>query len=302
MTAQNHNSLVTDLSFSEAEQEKLIGKLWTLLKMQATQYNSIDSTSMPIEKAQDILESMLYTIGVVIENGATKDEILHGNLSLFIDRGQSILKKKQKSVKVEWKLMCQELPRIRNVYYLSTLKNLGVFFDHYEIYYEAHHIPCSIDYWPLCPVPERIKGISFIEEYVHHLQIENDFLNCFDRKDIIRLYKKYVPDYTESLFNLCEPVLTNAIGLGMLGQHVQQLNISPAHRNALYQKLLDRSVDEIQIMLEHAILFVCREIGLEEKAETDYLTHAAAGLSVRVYEALKHQDLSHIFLSCSVQG
>ena len=27
------------------------------------------------------------------------------------------------------------------------------------------------------------------------------------------LYSKYVPDYKDTLFNLCEPVLVNSIGL-----------------------------------------------------------------------------------------
>ena len=297
MTGENHNGLLADLTFSESEQEKFIAGLWELLKAQAGKYNGIDSTSMTVEKAQEILESMLYTIGVAAENGAAKEEILNGSLSLLLDRGREILKGKQKSVKVEWKLLCRELPRIPNVYFLSTMENLGLFFDSYDIYFAAHHTSESIDYWPLCPVPETIKGISYIEEYIRRIQIENDFLNCFEREDVISLCEKYVPDYREALFNLCEPVLTNAIGLSLIGKEVQGLHISAAQREDIYQMLIGRTEKEICDRIKESVLSACRQIGMTAENETDYLIGAATGLGARIREALKHRDLSGIFLS-----
>ena len=294
---ENHNSLLEDLTFSESEQEKLTGRLWELLKMQAGKYNGIDSTSMTIKKAQEILESMLYTIGVAAENGAAKEEIVNGSLSLLLDRGREILKRKQKSIKVEWKLLCRELPRIPNVYFLSTMENLGLFFDSYDIYFAAHHTSESMDYWPLCPVPETIKGISYIEEYIRRIQIENDYLNCFEREDVISLCEKYVPDYREALFNLCEPVLTNAIGLSLIGKEVRGLHISSAHREDIYQMLVGRTENEICDMIKESVLSACRQIGMTAENETDYLIGAATGLGARIREALKHRDLSGIFLS-----
>lgn len=297
MTGENHNGLLADLTFSESEQEKLIAGLWELLKMQAGKYNGIDSTSITIEKAQDILESMLYTIGVAAENGAAKEEIVNGRLSLLLDRGREILKRKQKSVKVEWKLLCRELPRIPNVYFLSTMENLGLFFDSYDIYFAAHHTSESIDYWPLCPIPETVKGISYIEEYIHRIQIENDYLNCFEGEDVISLCEKYVPDYREALFNLCEPVLTNVIGLSLIGKEVQGLHISAAQREDIYQMLIGRTEKEICDMIKESVLSACRQIGMTAENETDYLVGASSGLVVRVWEALKHGDLSGIFLT-----
>ncbi len=225
------------------------------------------------------------------ENGAAKEEILNGSLSLLLDRGREILKGKQKSVKVEWKLLCRELPRIPNVYFLSTMENLGLFFDSYDIYFAAHHTSESIDYWPLCPIPETVKGISYIEEYIHRIQIENDYLNCFEREDVISLCEKYVPDYREALFNLCEPVLTNAIGLSLIGKEVQEFHISTD------QMLIGRTENEICDMIKESVLSACRQIGMTAENETDYLVGAATGLGARIREALKHRDLSGIFLS-----
>lgn len=291
------SSLDVVTHFSEAEQEIILLRLWELLKVQVEKYNGIDSTSMPIEKAQDILESLLYTIGVASPNGITKEELLNDNLSSLLEQGRRVLKEKKKAVKVEWKLMCQELPQIRNVYYLSTIKELGTFFEKYNIYSEAHNIPCSIDYWPLCPISENLRGISFIEKYIRRLQIENDFLNNFQSNDICSLYENYIPDYADALFNLCEPVLTNAIGLGIIGQDFHKLNISTTQRNSIFQMLVNKTVDEIQIMIEDSVLFICREIEMTLENEQDYLITSTKVLTSRVFEAIKHQDISNIFIS-----
>lgn len=83
----------------------------------------------------------------------------------------------------------------------------------------------------------------------------------------------------------------------MIGQDIFKLNISAAQRSILYDLLISKTTEEIQIMIEQTVLVVCQNIGMKAKYEADYFTKAAEGLSARVYEALKHQDLSHIFLS-----
>lgn len=293
----DNNSLTYSFLFSDDEQKIIMSRLWELLKLQVYKHNGVDSTSVPLEKVQDILESLLYTMEVAIENGVTKDELLQGDLSNVIRKGQNILREKKKAVKVEWKLLCQSLPGVHNVYYISTIKNISMFFDHYEIYYEAHQIPCSIDYWPLYPISEKLKGISYIEEYIHRLQIENDFLNCFDCDSVSSLYQIYIPDYAESLFNLCEPVLNNAIGLGMIRQDIRKLNVSASERNAILHMLENQTPEYIQKLIGESVKYVSSKTGMTDKNEVDYLIKAASGLQARVYEALRHQDLSHIFIS-----
>ena len=83
----------------------------------------------------------------------------------------------------------------------------------------------------------------------------------------------------------------------MIGQDIFKLNISAAQRSILYDLLISKTTEEIRIMIEKTVLVVCQNIGMKAKYETAYFTKAAEGLSARVYEALKHQDLSHVCLS-----
>ena len=290
------NGLTAAFSFSEAEREQIMSRFWTLLRAQAAKWNGMDSTSLPVERAQDLLASLVYTIGAAVEAGASREELLYGDLSDLLNRGRRVLRERQRAVHVAWKLLCQELPPVRNVYYLSTVQNLGLFFKRYDIYYEAHHVPCSVDYWLLCQVPEEQKGVHYVEAYLHRLQIENDFLNCFARADLIGLYERAIPDYEDFLFNLCEPVLTNAVGLALLGQPVRPLNVSETQRNALCAALTDRSATELERMVKEAVRLLCRELGMTVEDEVGYLIRAASGLPTRIAAACGRQDLSKFFL------
>lgn len=289
--------VLNTLVLTEEEQQVLLGRLYELLIKQVNKYNGLDSTSMAIEKVQDILESLCYTLEVVVKNGISKDEILKGDINEIIKTGQSILKEKKKLVKVEWKLLCESIPHIQNVYFLTTAKNLAAFFEQYNLYYDAHDIPCSIDYWPICPMPDNLKGISYIEEYISRIQIENDFLNCFNLHILDLLYEKYMPGYKELLFNLCEPVLTNTIGLSLLKKDIRQLHISAADRSKLFEILVGKDEVEIKKMIDNEIMDVCRKIGMTQAYELSYFKQAVSGMYLRIYEAIKSGDVSHVFIA-----
>lgn len=293
----SHKQIINMVDLSEDDRALMMKRLYELLRYQVRKYNGIDSTSMPMEKVQDIMQSLLYTVDVAVIHGVTKDALLHGNLAKIMEDGQRILLEKKKSLKVEWKLLCQSAPRIQNAFFLSTLQSLGSFFEQYDVYFGAHQIPCDIDYWPLVPVSEDLKGISYMETYLRYLQIENDFLTFFPISTLILLYEKYIPDYKELLFNLCEPVLTNAIGLVLIGEEIQLLNFSVEYRNRIYQLIKDKPLEDIRVLIEDAVLELCRKTGIKDLDDVDYLIKASDVLSPRLYEAIQHGDLSEVFIS-----
>lgn len=302
-------ALTASIEFSEEEYQVVMAKLWELLKAQTEKYNGLDSTSVTEAKAEDILESLIYTIGVAVEAGTTKEELLNGKLSEVIAKGRKALDVKRRKVLLDWKCVCSDMPQIGNVYFINTVKAIGCFFKKYETYYEAHQIPCDIDYWLLCQAPEEIKGISFIEQYVYRLQIENDFLNCFERAAAIRLYKEYVPAYKETLFNLCDPVLTNAIGIviaeelygdsgfAMRRDIREDLSVSEADRIRLLKYFKGKDRAEIQYTVNNAVQEVCERIGMCEEYEKQYFTMAVAGMAARIYEAADNEDLTKVFIA-----
>lgn len=186
--------------------------LWELLKQQAAKYCGMDSTSLPAETAQELLASLTYTLSAAANaDGLTAENLLRSDLSAVLERGQALLAARRNSVYAAWNHVWTA-PDLHNVYYVDTLKNIGAFFDRYDLYYAAHQIPCSIDYPLLVPVSEQLQGISYIEAYLRQIQAENRFVCCFSPEAVRTLLRAADPDYQQNYLNLCEPVLIHALG------------------------------------------------------------------------------------------
>lgn len=298
----NNKELVKSFKLTESQQQEFLIKTWALLKWQAGEYNGLDSTSMPIEKAQDLLDSSVYTLSVAArEDNISAEDLLQKDFKSVIDRGRAILESKRKAERFRWKYLCLRAPDIDNVYYVETIKNLGLFFKKYECRYEAHHIPVSIDYPLMISVSEEIKGISYVEEYVSRISRENQFINKFDRETVIRLFERSVPGYREYFFNMCELVLTNAIGRKLLGQDIKPLEISEEGISALAGIFKDKRKEEILSLLCSASHQICDELNLGEKSDT-YFSEALNSLAIRVEAATASEHLSNVFVIFSSEG
>ena len=259
-TKQNHE-LVKGLHFSEEEQQRFLAKLWELLRWQAGRYNGTDSTSMPIEKAQELLASLMYTLSVAVreENkNVAPEDLLQSDFRKVLKRGQSILERRKKEGEAAWNALCLEAPQINNVFYVSTIRNLGLFFKRYDIFYAAHEIPCSIDYPLLDPVPEDLQGISFIEEYIRRVRIESRLINHCPLGAVLCLLKNTTGNIREDYLNLCGPVLTNALGRCLLGYDLGSLELSRDDVARLDQRFFaGRTKEEILTLLTKAAEDLC---------------------------------------------
>lgn len=280
------------------EQQEIFAGLWELLKWQAGKYTGGDSSSMSAGRARELLGSLLYTLSVVSENdGVPPEKLLRSDLKSVVRRGQDILAHKRSEVKELWSSVCLSAPRTENAYYTATLKSIGRFFGSYEVIYDAHQIPCDIDYPLLCPVPETVPGISYVEEYLRRAGIENRFMNCFPAENVKGLLSSAVPGYWDLMVNLCEPVLANAAGRAMLGLDVRPLDISPEQRSVLARRLSGRTAEELRALFDAAVSYACVSLGFPDGAVSEYLREVAHGLAVRVSEAAKHGEMQHVFFS-----
>ena len=136
------------------------------------------------------------------------------------------------------------------------MKNLGMFFRKYDVYYSAHQIPCSIDYPLMNPISEDIKGISYIEEYIRRVRIENQFINCFDYESVVQMLKNVKANYREDYYNLCEPVLVSAVGRMILGLDIFSLKITDRDIELLNEFFDYKTKSEIMDDVREAIRYM----------------------------------------------
>jgi len=288
-----HSSFLPADSFSPDEQQLLPERLWKLLSTQANRYLGCDSTSLTVERTECLLESMLYTLSLVLPQDCAKSDWLTEDLAEKLSEGQKLLQQKKRICMALWQQLCTHLPSCRTVYLDDTLKSIGQGFRQYDLYYEAHLFPASIDYWLLSPVSEKKKGLSFLEDYLQRLLTEIRFLSLWDENRVHLLYQSFQPDYSEGFFNLCEPILLNAIGLSLLGQDVRPLSVSFEQRYQLLCLLQPLPTEELSDTVAKAV----SRLFSSSPKEALYFRKAARELSVPLWQALSNGNLSRFFLT-----
>jgi hypothetical protein len=298
------NQAILNGLLSETDMVNIQNKLWMLLERQTERFTMGDSSSVPVEIAEELLTSISYCIEMylkkssnIFENAAKlKNENLFDLFALGqveivmnIDRGKKLLKEAQESaIKVD------------NISYHDTLKEIAAFFKKYDYRFFAHDIPCMIDY-QLCHEVSDLLGIEYINEYLHRFIIENKFCGHFNCELIISLLQEYCPDYKEQLINIFEPVCTNGIGLALIGKDVFTVNITDADRVELLN--LFRLWTEKEA-IENLALAANKLYGLLEIEDSDtreYLKKTAVGLYSRIRILKDIDKFDKLFIELNVK-
>ena len=195
----------------------------SVLARQTQLYNGMESSSVRVEDAEEILESVLFTIGVCLkEYGNAEDAALalirEGAEALFA-RGGKRIDRMLKTTKLFHAGLVRRLMETPNVFYRSTVEDgINGFFQLYRPQFGAQQIHITADYPLLHPVAD-LAGIEFIREYIERVDCENQFCTCFSPVTIHALLCGLPVDYRELPLNLCGPVLTAALGSVLCGKN-----------------------------------------------------------------------------------
>lgn len=180
MTDSNMTSTgLTNFSIRDIDMLQLL----ELLTQKCDEWASGESSSLPVEKAQDILASIMYVIHL-----ASKDQ-QHDDVpvSELFEKGLVCVQKKLFSCHMLQRRILKNLFNTPNVFYRSTIQGgINGFFKLYSPQFSAHEIHITADY-PLCLGRPQLEGVEFIEEYLSRIDAENAFCNLFDPVLVHRL-------------------------------------------------------------------------------------------------------------------
>ncbi|MEM5779530.1 MAG: DUF6179 domain-containing protein [Lawsonibacter sp.] len=273
-------------------------QLWALLARQTALYTGLDSTSVPVETAQELLDSVSFHLRLGWgEPGEPNARVFAQDLAQVFRAGQQIIREEILRGKHLWELVSQTLPPLGNNSLQDTVSEIGQFWSRYDHRFFAHQIPCLIDYQLSWPVDENLAGVAYINRYLEHLWIEHEFLNRFPPEEIIPILHAYCPDYRALPINLFEPVAVNCIGRTMLGCGVSGLSISPEQSRALCRQLEQLPRAEVEGMLISAAGQTAQHLNIARKHSAAYLVHLAKELTPRVMVARDSGGLDGIFLT-----
>jgi hypothetical protein len=276
-------------------------QLFALTGKQANSFTQGDSSSVTDETAQQLLQSIVYSIGAALKKAENKEQLAqtiqdHTMETLFW-RGQEIIKAQTAQGQALLKAVQESRVGINNAVYSDTIeKSLPMFFKYYDIQFMAQEIPCDIDY-PLYFMVDGLDGIEYILEYMQRLYPENMFCSFFPPENMERLLTAACPGYNAStVVNLFGPVFSNAVGLTMIHRDVKDLDISAGDRDKLRDMLQPLPQNERKRRILRAADALCATLSCPGLSA--YLKCACGPLCVRLTAQLESQGgLEQIFVS-----
>lgn len=272
----------------------------SLLANKTERYNAGDSSSIRVEKAKSILNSILFTIGVWLKTYPNPDDAVTAlqtePINGLYQRGRRRINTLLMAAKATHRRLLRELIDTKNVFYRSTLQHgISGFFKLYYPDYFAQEIHITADYPLYNPMPP-LAGIEFIKAYLEGAYCENLFCSYFAPDDIHHLLCGYAKDYHELLINIYELVFTAAIGCTLAGVDVLRLDSSPAGPEYFSGLFASKSKAELSALLSEAAQILCDRFHFPNKLMR-YVGGSLPLIADRIEHGIQMQQLEQIFFA-----
>lgn len=244
--------------------EKVRFSLLDLLALKCRKYNGIDSSSVRTEVAEDIMKSIVFTVGIWLKDIKEPDDALQSLSETGIHKGFDIgfkkLKNMVKSTRMFYSIVLNNNISTENHIYNATI-NGGIpgFFKLYNLEYGAHKIHITADY-PVCFYPDGYQGIEFIRLYLQNIHYENQFIRMFDKTATRQCFALYAINNNENIrdiyMNLYEAVLSAALACAAAGEDISELKLTERGKEkiretaAANQDMMGRYLEKLLEQLE----------------------------------------------------
>lgn len=287
--------LVTDSEFESIQLQSI-----QLLAKQTERYTGGESSSVKVETAQSILQSVFFSIGIYLKSFPDTDmsiAVLKQKPLLELYRhGKKLIGMQLDNAKQLFHAIQNNRIVTDNCAYNDTLQNgISFFFSAYEVDFAAHDTPAPIDY-PLSNDKMDLVGIEYIYSYLQKLFLENQFCKNFTEHDIYCLLRGYDDHYQDLLINIFGLVVTNVVGSVLANKNARQLNIEPLDREYLQQKLANLSKDKLNTMLQDASTQLCKELNISDRLFRKHILTTVMDLSAKLKDSLENNRLETIFV------
>lgn len=287
----------------EYEMEELL----PLVAALADQYTSRESTSVTYEKAQQLMEAVLYCIqecgraGEISlpESGSAAEKIINDvknnppeEYALTVEqayrRGYELVKRKTDSLRQRYNHVALNFCSYGNHYLEDTfLKGIPEFLKWYDPKFAPQDTILTLDY-PILTDLGGETGVDAVYRYVCAVGTEQEFLGKFAPQYVRELLSRYTEEPEELPENICGIVLWNTLGHVILGKPLSERGFLEQEYEKLGRIFTSRTaaqgVDFLKAAAEKLI-----------GGENAYFRESLCALAVRAEYAAKNGCLERIF-------
>ena len=202
---------------SPEEQQRIMEQMYLLMGKQVQSYHKHrhmgSNSSVSVELAQELMESIEYTIGLV---GGVYP---HTNIGEALVLGQEILENKLSKAKSMLELVNGTAPQWQTECRWEALRYLRHYLEQYDPLHLAHKGPEDLFYPILISPPEGIRDIDSCIFYLKILWIENQIMAGVPEDSLEQFWDR-LPAAT---LNQSEHLLINGIGKALLRTGIDPL-------------------------------------------------------------------------------
>lgn len=289
---------------SKDEMERFQLQVMDILKDLILRYTKGESTTVTVETAESILNSLFYSIDTGLQDlndpGAALSVIKNGSVKQIYDKGLKLVTTCFKESKAIYFSMRKDRLKVGlEAYDLTIDEALMVFLNKYGATFDAHNTMASIDY-PLLFDDMSIKGIFYIRNYLTTLQLETRFCKLFPDKEIEKVLtaygRIYSIDYTKTLTNIFE-LVANASFFSVLSDgNANSLSMTEMQYEVLRRKLSGIGSPELDCLIGETIKTLTHDLHVTENELLEYFTRYKGILKTRLTLALETDSLKKLIL------
>ena len=263
----------------------------------AQKYAGYESTSITYEKAQSLMEAVLFCLSEY--NSSAKDSLVQKDISV------------KEQYNIGAKLLSEKVENIRKIFneisfqfedfgvkclYDTVQKGIPQFLKWYDIKFCPQNTILTLDY-PLLIDCSSLTGADAVYKYIWAIQTEQIFLGKFDRNYVMLVLEKYNSEYRDMIENICSIVLTDIIGHIAIKKPFNDIDFLYGEYLQLSKIFAGKSIPDIENVVKDLIKKIVSQFYENDMDMLEYLCYETNNIAVRIYTANQHEQLSKIFVS-----
>ncbi|MDT8716824.1 hypothetical protein IAI10_09150 [Clostridium sp. 19966] len=277
-------------------------ELMELLKEHIMDYTNGESSSVTVETTESLMNSILYGLDFYLlrinDHQQALEELKEKNMKSMYENALIMLQDYVRDTKQLYLRTKRDRLKVEVEAYNSTIdEGIEIFFQKYNIVFSAHNAMASIDY-PLVFDDMRVRGISYMGNYLENLNIETKFCKLFSEETINKLLEGFGRlcrlNHRIELINIFEVLLNNSIFSGMCGKNADELFISYEEFYQLNKRIINIDVFSVNLLVDKAVEKIIIDMKIEDKKLIDYITSYKELFKKRISNALKNNCLNSL--------
>lgn len=279
-------------------------RIMEVLKELIMKYTKGESTSVTVEVTEGLLNSLLYSLDFYLieldDPQAALRELKKKDIRTMYEKGIELLR----LCVIDTKKLYEKIKRNRlqvelEAYNLTIDEAIPCFFEKYTVIFEAHNTMASIDY-PLVFDDMSVRGISYIKNYLEHLDIETEFCSFFSVENIDKILNGFGKmcrlNHTIELINIFELLINNSIFSVLCRNKAGQLNITKGQYDIVNENLKGMDLTRINALINKAVETIITDFQISNPLLIEYINNYKELFIKRVLNAIKNHCLNGLIV------